>query len=347
MTGAHPAAVTAGRPGPLAAFLAMGRFKFLFQSLLVVGFGSSLAVHGGARFTVGWYLVTVAFAWCAHLMTHYCNEYFDLEADRANDTPTSWTGGSRVLVRGFLDPIVSLSAAFVLLFLAIVPIVYMPGVTSRTIALLILLLAWFYTAPPLRLNYHALGEITCASVLYALGPVLAFSLQTPRLSGMLFSCVGIVFVLQFLRCLIMNLSDIEGDLRVGKKTQAGVLTRTGVARVYAAGQLATYAALIVAAVAGPIPPVTAAIMAVTLPVPLWVVHQVHTGAMGDARRANQVTLWSSLHMPLMSTAIIVGLVADMAAHGRDLPVLWLVCCGVSLALFAVWVTRTLVLGRRS
>ena len=44
----------------------------------------------------------------AQLMTHYANDYFDLEADRANRTPTRWSGGSRVLPAGVLPPRVAL-----------------------------------------------------------------------------------------------------------------------------------------------------------------------------------------------------------------------------------------------
>ena len=48
------------------------------------------------------------------LMTHYANDYFDLAADRANTTPTQWSGGSRVLAEGALSPRVALWAARVL-----------------------------------------------------------------------------------------------------------------------------------------------------------------------------------------------------------------------------------------
>lgn len=101
--------------GTLTAFLKLARVKFLFQSMMVTGFGVTLAVHTGGAFSLPWYLLTLGFAWSTHLMTHFCNEYFDLEADRANPSPTSWTGGSRTLVDGLLSPTVSLASAFVAL----------------------------------------------------------------------------------------------------------------------------------------------------------------------------------------------------------------------------------------
>jgi hypothetical protein len=48
-------------------------------------------------------------------MTHYSNDYFDLAADRANFTPTRWSGGSRVLVQTTLPPRWALYLALTLL----------------------------------------------------------------------------------------------------------------------------------------------------------------------------------------------------------------------------------------
>ena len=57
------------------------------------------APFDAARFAWGQLVVTAT-----QLMTHYANDYFDLEADRANRTPTRWSGGSRVLPDGVLPP---------------------------------------------------------------------------------------------------------------------------------------------------------------------------------------------------------------------------------------------------
>ena len=71
---------------------------------VLYGLGAALAVAGGApldrwRYVLGQLVVTAT-----QLMTHYANDYFDLEADRANRTPTRWSGGSRVLPDGALPP---------------------------------------------------------------------------------------------------------------------------------------------------------------------------------------------------------------------------------------------------
>jgi 1,4-dihydroxy-2-naphthoate octaprenyltransferase len=108
------------------------------------------------------------------LMTHYANDYFDLDADRANQTPTKWSGGSRVLPAGELHPRVALIAALVLAAigaaLSLVLGIYALGAV-------IFVLAWSYSAPPLRLCASGLGELDTAIVVTVLVPYLGFTLQ--------------------------------------------------------------------------------------------------------------------------------------------------------------------------
>jgi len=323
---------------PLAAFLRLGRLKFLFQSMLVVGMGVTLAVHGGHTFSPTWYAVTLLFAWTTHLMTHYCNEYFDLEADKANASPTSWTGGSRILVNGLLPPVVSLSAGFVLLFIAMFIIAVMPTPAARLMAATITAMAWFYTAPPLRLNYHALGEISCAAVLYGLGPLLTRHLQANGIALVDLAYVGVVFAFQFLRMSIMNLSDIEGDKVAGKRTLAVILGEPRLIRMFVVGQVVVYSAIGLLTVSRTVPLLAGLAMLATCPVPLWVSRQLVTGALHDPARANAVTFWSSMHMPITGCSITVSLLADLFVSGRLQP-LWLGVWGTSFAIFVGWLSR--------
>jgi 1,4-dihydroxy-2-naphthoate octaprenyltransferase len=331
---------------PLAAFLRLGRLKFLFQSMLVVGLGVTLAVHAGHTFSPTWYAVTLLFAWSTHLMTHYCNEYFDLEADKANASPTSWTGGSRILVDGLLAPIVSLSASFVLLFVAVFLIAAMPTLTARLMAAAITAMAWFYTAPPVRLNYHALGELSCAAVLYGLGPLLTCYLQANTLSVVDVACVGVVFSFQFLRMSIMNLSDIEGDRATGKRTLAVLLGAPRLIRLFVLGQLTVYAAIALLTALRVVPLLTGLAMLATCPVPLWVSRQLVTGALSDPSRANGVTFWSSMHMPITACMITVSLLADLFVGGGPLQVLWFGVWGTSFAIFVTWLSRAVRTNKR-
>src|SRR5580700_12077172 len=132
----------------LAAFIRLSRLKFLLESLITVVLGVTVSVYAGHQFRLSDWLLAQAFISGTHLMTHYCNEYFDYEADKAQQDPTGWTGGSRVLAQGQLRPEVSLAAAFVMLFVMIALAAAMPDGASRGMSAAILALAWFYTAPP-------------------------------------------------------------------------------------------------------------------------------------------------------------------------------------------------------
>ncbi len=332
-------AIASPGTGSLGAFIKLARIKFLFQSMMVTGFGVTLAVHATGSFSLPWYLLTLAFAWSTHLMTHFCNEYFDLEADRANPSPTAWTGGSRVLVDGLLKPAVSIGAAFVLLFTSVVLIVVMPSLTARILATALVALAWFYTAPPLRLNYHALGEVPCAAVLYGMGPLLAAYLQAGQFSPLLLWGTGLVAALQVLRCLIMNLADIEGDALVGKTTLAGVLGPRRLTLAYAGGQFALYTGVVVLAALGHLPTTMAIAQLTVAPVGAFVVRSLSSGAMADPARANAVTFWASVQLPLTTCLAMVGLLLDLALHGRPVPALWSAIAGATALVFALWLRQ--------
>ncbi|MFF8285500.1 prenyltransferase [Streptomyces albus] len=345
--GAAPPVHASPAPGSFAALVKLARVKFLFQSMMVTGFGVTLAVHATGTFSLPWYLLTLAFAWSTHLMTHFCNEYFDLEADRANPRPTTWTGGSRVLVDGLLSPATSIGAAFVLLFTSLGFIALMPTPATRLLAAALTALAWFYTAPPLRLNYHALGELSCAAVLYGMGPLLAAALQSGPPSPALLWCTGFVAALQVLRCLVMNLADIEGDALVGKATLAGTLGPRRLMRLYAAGQLALYTGVAALATAGLLPPLVAAAQLLVAPVAAHVVRSLLTGAMDDARRSDDVTFWASMQLPLTTCLTMLALLADLALRGRPAPALWTALAAGTTALFALWLYRAVTAGRRA
>src|SRR3954467_14977309 len=95
-------------------FIKLGRPKFLVGGLLFYALGASLSTIcgvaiDGKRYVWGQVIISLT-----QLMTHYSNDYFDLNAARANSTPTRGSGGSRILVRGSVPPIAALLAALVL-----------------------------------------------------------------------------------------------------------------------------------------------------------------------------------------------------------------------------------------
>ena len=81
--------------GVFQSVLKLGRPKFLFYSAIMHGVGVAAAYASTGHFDLPLFLVAQGFVTTLHLATHYCNEFFDLGADRMNATFTRWTGGSR------------------------------------------------------------------------------------------------------------------------------------------------------------------------------------------------------------------------------------------------------------
>jgi 1,4-dihydroxy-2-naphthoate octaprenyltransferase len=315
------------------AFIRLGRPKFLLYSTVLFGLGTAAAVHAGERIDLALWARGQLFVWCVHLMTHYCNEYFDLEADRANPSPTAWTGGSRVLVQGLVSPATSLAAAHVLLFVCGALAATMPTPTARGMACATVALAWFYTAPPFRLNYNGLGELTVATVLNGLWPLLAFHLQATRFSPALLCALVPTFVVQLVRMMVMNLSDYEGDRRVQKRTLVVLLGPVLAVRVFAVGQLVAYGAIVAFLSAGVLPAPVGAAMLVTSPIALWQTRRLLRGAIRDPRQANSVVFWASTHVALTFAAAMAGFVlATPPSRWSVLPVAVLVVFASVVAL---------------
>lgn len=299
---------------PLSAFLRLGRPKFLVYSLLFYVLGTSVVVHDGRAIDLGRWIHGVAFVWCTHLMTHYCNDYFDLAADSANLAPTGWTGGSRVLVEGHLRPITSLATAFVLLFASVALAMSMPFANAQWLAFLVIALAWFYTAPPLRFNYRGFGEVCVATVLSVAVPLLAYYLQSPHAS-VAAPLVGVIFplfVIQAARMVVMNLSDYQGDKVVGKRTLAVFLGPQQAAQAIVFGQVVAYSSIVVLMVLQVLPSPIGAAMLLTLPLSVWQSQRILRGAFGDPAVANSIAFWASTHVALAAAAATFGFIVTTA-----------------------------------
>ncbi|HEX5061271.1 MAG TPA: prenyltransferase, partial [Kofleriaceae bacterium] len=171
----------------LIAFIKLGRPIFLGGGFVLYALGAAIAHASGHPIDVGRYVFGQAAVTAFQLMTHYANDYFDFEADIANHTPTKWSGGSRVLPNGLLPRRVALVAAlgFAALGIALTAELDTRGVGSWTVPtfVLVLVLAWEYSAPPLRLCARGLGELATALVVTVLVPWLGFYLQAPSMHG--------------------------------------------------------------------------------------------------------------------------------------------------------------------
>jgi len=222
----------------LRAFVRLGRPLFLGGGFLLFALGAGLAGLAGHPIDRSRYALGQAAVTAFQLMTHYANDYFDYDADRANATPTRWSGGSRVLARAELPRRVALIAALVLAGLGL----GVTGALAREVGgwvvpllVAILVLAWEYSAPPWRLCASGLGELDTAIVVTGLVPGLGFVVQAPDLTGL--ATLGLAIVppalLQFAMLLAIEFPDAAGDAATGKRTLVVRLGAARAARLYA------------------------------------------------------------------------------------------------------------------
>jgi 1,4-dihydroxy-2-naphthoate octaprenyltransferase len=158
----------------VVAFVQLGRPQFLVGGFVQYALGAAIASAAGHAIDVRRYVLGQLAVTALQWMTHYANDYFDLDADRANATPTRWSGGSRVLVAGTLSPQLALYAALVLAALGAASagtlIAGGAGPLATPTLALVFTLAWGYSAPPTRLCARGLGEATTALVVTVLVP---------------------------------------------------------------------------------------------------------------------------------------------------------------------------------
>jgi len=317
MTTSGQLTVTTAGQGQLSGFIRLARLRFLLYNVLPVGLGAAVAVHAGHPLDLKWYVVAQVFAWLVHVMTHYCNEYFDLDADRANVYHTPWTGGSRALVDGLVSPMVSLGTAFLLWAGGMFLVVLLPTGPARLLGAVTLALAWFYTAPPLKFNYRGLGEVTVAAILNGLWPIVAVVLQAGQIPPMLLAVLAPTALLQIARMMIMNLGDRVSDESVGKRTIPVIIGYSRAITVIVTAQVVAYLMLTLFAALGWVPWPAWALMMATAPLSVWLVRQLRRGAMRDVvpERMTPVVFWASNHVSLIVGAALAGVLVDIVVRG--------------------------------
>lgn len=95
----------------LLAFLRLSRPLFLLGGVLLYALGALIARYQGSAIDLGLYWSDQLAVTALQLMTHYLNEYWDVEADRLNHNRMPFSGGSGVLVRGELSCKTAFTAA--------------------------------------------------------------------------------------------------------------------------------------------------------------------------------------------------------------------------------------------
>jgi 1,4-dihydroxy-2-naphthoate octaprenyltransferase len=277
-------------------FIALGRPLHLLGGALFVILGALIAATEGANIRNDLLIGALLGVAAVQLMTHYSNDYFDYDADSANQMRTRWSGGSGVLPQGALTPQVALWAALtwlgvaVALALLLIPRSPAPG-TTLTLFGAAVVLSWGYSAPPFWLNRRSLGELTGGLVVPGLPLVLGYQVQAGALTpAPLLAAVPLV-LMQFAMLIAVNVPDAAGDASVGKRTLVVRYGAEQAAWLYC-GALALAYLLLPPLVAGGLPPLVAGMLLFGGPLALWLGRQALRGDWLTQAGAERMGFWS-------------------------------------------------------
>ncbi|MEP7292607.1 MAG: prenyltransferase [Chloroflexota bacterium] len=300
----------------LTAFITLGRPLFLVGGFVMHALGVAMALYSGATLNLAallWGQIAIS---ATQWMTHYSNDYFDLQADRANRTPTHWSGGSRVLLKGEIPPRAALIMAEAFAAAAVIAgfvLAVFVGTAALTMPLigLALLLAWFYSAPPLRLHSRGLGELTTAVLVPGLAPLTGFYLQAGRLDVLPLLAILPLCCFQFCMLLAIEFPDAEGDRAAGKRTLVVRLGTQRAARLYCIVLIGAFAALPLLVLAG-LPPFVALLVGLTA---LLALVQLWRVKRGDDQKPERWNSFAFLSIALLFAAALLEVAAFVVLIG--------------------------------
>lgn len=220
------------------AFFRLARPAFLIGGLAGFGLGAAVAHFDG--FALDWraYLWGQLIVTSFHLMVHFANDYFDRDTDRL-DARTPWSGGSGVLPAGALPPRVAIVSARVCAAIGIAATLRAALYGEWWLAfagLAIGMLAWAYSAPPLRLLARGLGELDTVAVVALLVPLAGYATFAHALGthALLATIPGACAM--FAMMLAVEIPDVAVDKASGKRNLVvrwGVANAAIIARTFA------------------------------------------------------------------------------------------------------------------
>lgn len=289
------------------------RAPFLTASATSVFLGGALAYYETGRFDWFTWLLTFIGCLCLHLGANMSNDYYDHKTtdDDINETPTPFSGGSRVIQEGLVSPKAQLGVAFAFFGIGIVIGLYIwsitPGNTVLYLGLAGFLSGYLYTAGPVRIAYRGWGEVVVGLNFGVLEVLGTYFVQTGHLAWSAF-LAGIPMSLLVAAILYINqFPDYEADKAVSKNHWVVRLGRKKARKWYYVLMFASYAAVLISVLFDFISPWGLLAMA-TLPLAVKAVKVLRANCdkIEELMPANALTI--QIHL-LFGMLMTVGLIA--------------------------------------
>ncbi len=207
-------------PPVLLDLIRLGRLHYLALGVVIYIYGVLVARALGASVDLWQAVLGYLVMMPAHLSVSYSNEAFDIEADQ-HAQPGPLSGGTGVLVRRpeLRSAAIGIAAGLIVLSLALglwFTLRYQAGPLFAALVIAGNFLSWFYTAPPVRLAYRGLGEVSTATTVGLVVPLFGYVSVGAQLSPvlLLLAPLSVAYALLFVFC--YQLPDRDGDRAAGK-----------------------------------------------------------------------------------------------------------------------------------
>lgn len=204
----------------LINILKLARFHFILGGFFSFTSGTLLAILLNVPFSLERFVLGFTVLMSAQLSVSYSNDYFDVDVDK-HGKPTIFTGGSGILIDNpHLRPLayqISIVLFGLSLFLAVIFTLVYETPLFLVMSLMGLFLSWYYSAPPLKLSYHGLGELVMVITGF-LVPTMGYLTIAGiiDLKIVIFTLPLMLYQLVFI--LNAEMPDLESDVKGGKHT---------------------------------------------------------------------------------------------------------------------------------
>lgn len=221
---------TPARPGSVGLWIQASRAFTLAMPFMSVSVGSFLALYAGAGFSVLKYMAAALAAMFLQAGANMINDYYDFikGTDIENWEAPDAFGPGLIIQQGFLTAEqirVGGLVTFAIGSALGLTLVYACGWPVLALGILGVFGAYFYTAEPLSLAYHGLGDFMVFALMgpgYVLGGYYVQAMNFSWAAVLTGASMGLLCssLLQ-----ANNLRDIENDRRHGKWTMAAIIGR--------------------------------------------------------------------------------------------------------------------------
>ncbi len=257
------------------------RAPFLVVSLLPALLGGAVAAANGP-IHMGIFIACIIGVVMAHSAADFIDDYFDYKKGNLGNKEEQFHDSPLIDQKVTLNQV--LAATIICLAISLITGIYVFLEVGMPIVWMVLVgtfIVFFYTSPPVMLNYRGLGE---TAIFLAFGPMIVTGVYVALVHAfswepLLVSLIPGVFTMGVV--LVSNTFDFHDDVKSGKWTFAVRFGQISAVRLMGITSIVAYLAIIIGVLAGSLPAWT---LIVLLTIPMAYDSVKYTSGFTDATR---------------------------------------------------------------